>query len=42
VVQHAARCTRDADDGRCVEEIGAQRDAALREAEALLARVAAD
>ena len=40
VVQHAARCTRDADDERCVEEISRQRDAALREAEALLARLA--
>jgi DNA-binding transcriptional MerR regulator len=39
VVQHASVCTRDADDDRCVEEIGRQRDSALQEAEALLARV---
>ena len=39
VVHHAARCTRDADDDRCVEEIARQRDAALREAGALMTRV---
>lgn len=39
VVQHASRCTRDADDDRCVEEISRRRDAALREADALLDRV---